>query len=298
MDASFLFLLKAFFLGVVEGFTEFIPVSSTAHLLIIGDWINFYSSDAKVFEVVIQFGSILAVMWIFRARLLQLMRGVLQGQRTELLFARNLLIAFLPAAVVGALLISYIKMLFHHPAVFVFTLVGGGLIMLWVERKPQYAKTIPGGAAGASAGYVANSDDSVASQRATAHRLEDITWRQALVVGVAQCLAMVPGTSRSGATIISGMMAGIQRHTATEFSFFLAMPTMLAATVYDLYRNSAALTSGQVDAIIVGFVAAFVSALFVVRAVLRFVARRTYRPFAWYRIALGAVLAVWLFSQG
>lgn len=292
MTESNWFLLKALFLGLIEGLTEFIPVSSTAHLLIIGDWINFSSSDDKVFEVVIQFGSILAVIWIFRARIWQLLSGTLKGERSEVLFMRNLLIAFLPAAVIGAVMIKYIKALFHSPAVFVFTLAAGGLIMLWVERKPQYAKELPGGQDAHR--RPAPPDDSVASQKATARSLEEITWKQALVVGFAQCLAMVPGTSRSGATIISGMIAGIQRKTATEFSFFLAMPTMLAATVYDLYRNSAALNDTQLAAIGVGFAAAFISALLVVRAVLRFVSRRTYRPFAWYRIALGAVVFVWL----
>ncbi|MDS1142292.1 undecaprenyl-diphosphate phosphatase [Pusillimonas sp. SM2304] len=289
MTESTWFMLKAMFLGLVEGLTEFIPVSSTAHLLLIGDWIDFSSSSDKVFEVVIQFGSILAVMWIFRARLWQLIHGTLTGVRSEVLFTRNLIIAFLPAAVIGALMIKYIKALFHSPAVFVFTLVVGGMIMLWVERKPQYAKNTSG-----NPPQDAGLDDSVASQLATARTLEEITWKQALVVGFAQCLAMVPGTSRSGATIISGMMAGIQRKTATEFSFFLAMPTMLAATVYDLYRNMGALNETEMTAIAVGFVAAFLSALVVVRAVLRFVSKRTYRPFAWYRIGLGTVVLAWL----
>lgn len=283
-------MLKALFLGVIEGFTEFIPVSSTAHLLLIGSWIDFSSSDDKVFEVVIQFGSILAVMWIFRERLLHLFRGALTRDPVELAFMRNLIIAFLPAAVIGALAIKYIKMLFHSPAVFVFTLVVGGLIMLWVERKPQYAKF------GQDPGQAGAQGVTETTRRATAHSLEAITWRQALVVGFAQCLAMVPGTSRSGATIISGMLAGIDRRTATEFSFFLAMPTMLAATVYDLWRNSTALNSTELSAIAVGFVAAFLSALVVVRAVLRFVARHTYRPFAWYRIGLGIIVAIWLMS--
>src|SRR5690606_37801280 len=291
MTESVWFMLKALFLGLIEGFTEFIPVSSTAHLLLIGDWIDFSSGNDKVFEVVIQFGSILAVMWIFRARLWQLIGGTLRGERSEVLFARNLLIAFLPAAVIGALTIKYIKAMFHNPAIFVVTLVVGGIIMLWVERKPQYAKHT------ADAPLPASADDSVASLNARSRTLEEITWRQALVVGFAQCLAMVPGTSRSGATIISGMIAGIQRKTATEFSFFLAMPTMLAATVYDLYRNAGALNETQSVAIVVGFVAAFVSALIVVRAVLRFVSRRTYRPFAWYRIALGIVVAIWLLNR-
>lgn len=295
MSESVWFMLKALFLGVVEGFTEFIPVSSTAHLLLIGSWIDFSSSDDKVFEVVIQFGSILAVMWIFRERLLHLIRGTLARDPIELAFMRNLVIAFLPAAVIGALFIKYIKMLFHSPAVFVFTLVIGGFIMLWVERKPQYAKFAPGNAAPLADGPVRDAVvETESSRRATSHALDEITWKQALVVGFAQCLAMVPGTSRSGATIISGMIAGIDRRTATEFSFFLAMPTMLAATVYDLFRNASVLSSTEVSAIAAGFVAAFFSALVVVRAVLRFVSRRTYRPFAWYRIALGAVVALWL----
>ena len=295
MSESAWFMLKALFLGLVEGFTEFIPVSSTAHLLIIGSWIDFSSSDDKVFEVVIQFGSILAVMWIFRERLLHLFRGALARDPIELAFMRNLLIAFLPAAVIGALAIKYIKMLFHSPSVFVFTLVIGGIIMLWVERKPQYAKFGQGNTSTAPSGTAPTvAVETEATRRATSHALEEITWKQALVVGFAQCLAMVPGTSRSGATIISGMIAGIDRRTATEFSFFLAMPTMLAATVYDLYRNASVLSSTEVSAIAVGFVAAFISALVVVRAVLRFVSKHTYRPFAWYRIALGGVVAVWL----
>lgn len=295
MTESVWFMLKALFLGVVEGLTEFIPVSSTAHLLLIGSWIDFSSSDDKVFEVVIQFGSILAVMWIFRARLLHLFRGALARDPVELAFMRNLIIAFLPAAVIGALAIKYIKMLFHSPAVFVFTLVIGGFIMLWVERKPQYAKFGAAQQGGASDG--GSTAETETSRRATAHALEDISWKQALVVGFAQCLAMVPGTSRSGATIISGMIAGIDRRTATEFSFFLAMPTMLAATVYDLYRNATVLSSTEVSGIVVGFVAAFLSALVVVRAVLRFVSKHTYRPFAWYRIALGSVVAIWLLAS-
>lgn len=281
MTESTWFFLKAIFLGMVEGFAEFIPVSSTAHLLLIGDWINFSSGSNKVYEVVIQFGSILAVMWIFRARLWQLIQGTFSGERSEVMFTRNLIIAFLPAAVIGAIAISYIKMLFNHPAVFVVTLILGGLIMLWVERKPHFSKH-------------GSEDETVTSEHVTARTLEEITWKQALIVGLAQCLAMVPGTSRSGATIISGMVAGIQRKTATEFSFFLAMPTMLAATVYDFYKHGAVLSGEQMTGVVLGFVAAFLSALLVVRGVLHFVSKHTYRPFAWYRIALGLVVMAWL----
>ena len=284
MTDSTLYLIKAFFLGIIEGLTEFIPVSSTGHLIIIGDWINFTSSSGKVFEVVIQLGSILAVMWVFRARLWQLIRGTLTGVSTEVAFTRNLLLAFLPAAVIGAIFIKTIKQVFYHPGVVAVTLVLGGLIMLWVERKTHHT---PGDVPGAA-------DDSASDERATARTLEQITWKQAIGVGVAQCVAMIPGVSRSGSTIIGGMIAGIQRKTATEFSFFLAMPTMLGAAAYDMYRNIDLLSSHDLSAIAVGFIAAFLSALVVVRAVLRFVANHTYRVFAWYRIALGIVVAIWI----
>lgn len=305
MTESALYLFKAFFLGVIEGFTEFIPVSSTAHLLLIGEWINFDSGSSKVYEVVIQFGSILAVIWVFRQRLWQLIRGTLHGQPTEVAFTRNLIIAFLPAAVIGALTIQYIKMMFHHPGIFVVTLILGGVIMLWVERKPHMAKHGASGE-GAVANEAVTSVPSPSSQTAgrsvqaaglgqpVTFALEDITWKQALAVGFAQCLAMIPGTSRSGATIIGAMLAGVQRKTATEFSFFLAMPTMLAATVYDIYKHGAVLTGEQTWGIVIGFIAAFFSALVLVKAVLMWVSRHTYRPFAWYRIALGLVVLAWL----
>lgn len=287
MTDSTLYLIKAFFLGIIEGLTEFIPVSSTGHLIIIGDLINFTSGSGKVFEVVIQLGAILAVMWIFRARLGQLIRGALTGVPTEVAFARNLLIAFIPAAVVGALFIKVIKSALYHPGIVAVTLVLGGFIMLWVERRTHHT---PGDVPGAA-------DDSASDERATAHTLEQISWKQALGVGVAQCVAMIPGVSRSGATIIGGMIGGIQRKTATEFSFFLAMPTMVGAAVYDMYRNIDLLSSHDLSAIAVGFFAAFLSALIVVRAVLRFVANHTYRVFAWYRIALGFAVAIWLAVQ-
>jgi undecaprenyl-diphosphatase len=274
MTEQTIYLWKAFFLGIVEGITEFLPISSTGHLILFGDWINFQSNEAKVFEVVIQLGSILAVVWIFRHRLFQMIRGTLRLEPVEVAFTRNLLIAFLPSAIVGLLFIKAIKALFFHPGVVVVTLVLGGFIMLWVERRRP-----------------ANSADAPTDQVQT---LENITWKQALIVGFAQCLAMVPGTSRSGATIIAGMLSGIQRKTATEFSFFLAMPTMLAAAVYDFYKHADLLTQQDMLAIAVGFFSAFICALFVVRAILVFVSRHTYRAFGWYRIVLGLVVGAWL----
>ena len=278
MTEATLQLIKAFFLGIVEGITEFLPISSTGHLIIVGKWIEFTSTEGKVFEVVIQLGSILAVMWIFRARLIKMITGTLKRDPVEVAFTRNLIIAFLPSAVIGFLFIKMIKALFFQPAVVVVTLILGGLIMLWVERVRQ-----PGQAN---------------LRVVTATTLESISWKQALIVGFAQCLAMIPGTSRSGSTIIGGMLAGIERKTATEFSFFLAMPTMLAAASYDMYKNAGLISQADMLAIAVGFVTAFLSALFVVRAILTFISKHTYRAFGWYRIVLGVIVGVWLWRLG
>ena len=278
MTEATLQLIKAFFLGIVEGITEFLPISSTGHLIIVGKWIEFTSTEGKVFEVVIQLGSILAVMWIFRARLIKMITGTLKRDPVEVAFTRNLIIAFLPSAVIGFLFIKMIKALFFQPAVVVVTLILGGLIMLWVERVRQ-----PGQAN---------------LRVVTATTLESISWKQALIVGFAQCLAMIPGTSRSGSTIIGGMLAGIERKTATEFSFFLAMPTMLAAASYDMYKNAGLISQADMLAIAVGFVTAFLSALLVVRAILTFISKHTYRAFGWYRIVLGVVVGVWLWRLG
>jgi undecaprenyl-diphosphatase len=266
-----LHLLKAFVLGIVEGLTEFLPVSSTGHLILVGEWINFQSTESKVFEVVIQLGAVLAVVWVFRARIIQLLVGAARKDPIELSFVRNLAVAFFPAAVIGAIFISQIKALFFHPGVVVVMLVVGGVIMLWVER-PSAIKKAP-----------------------RAMSLETISWRQALAVGCAQCVAMIPGTSRSGATIIGGMIAGIERKTATEFSFFLAIPTMFGAAAYDTYRHAAELSQADMLAIVVGFVMAFLSGLVVIRALLRFIARHTYRVFGWYRIVLGVAVGFLIF---
>ena len=278
MTEATLQLIKAFFLGIVEGITEFLPISSTGHLIIVGKWIEFTSTEGKVFEVVIQLGSILAVMWIFRERLIKMITGTLQRDPVEMAFTRNLIIAFLPSAVIGFLFIKMIKALFFQPAVVVVTLILGGLIMLWVERARK-----PG---------------QPTATKITATSLETISWKQALIVGFAQCLAMIPGTSRSGSTIIGGMLAGIERKTATQFSFFLAMPTMLAAASYDMYKNAGLISQADMLAIVVGFITAFFSALFVVRAILAFISKHTYRAFGWYRIVLGVVVGVWLYRIG
>lgn len=262
-----LHLLKALFLGLIEGLTEYLPISSTGHLILFGRWIDFASSEARVFEVVIQFGAVLAVMWIYRERILQLIAGVFQGDGDSQRFASVVLIAFLPAALIGALFIGPIKRYLFDPAVVAGALIVGGIIILLVERRT----TIP-----------------------RIQAVDQMTWRHALLIGAAQCVAMIPGTSRSGATIIGGMLAGLSRQTATEFSFFLAMPTMLGAATYDAWKHQHLLGANDLIAISVGFVAAFLSALLVVKALIRFVANHTLSIFAWYRIGLGSLIIVTL----
>lgn len=265
MEITYLF--KALFLGVIEGLTEFLPVSSTGHLILVSHWIAFESQDEKVFEVVIQLGAILAVCWLYRAKIASLLQGLANGSVPERRFAVTVMIAFFPAAVIGALFIDVIKSLLFSPAVVVVTMITGGLIILAVEGRAM----VP-----------------------TVHNTLHIRWRQAVAIGMAQCVAMIPGTSRSGATIIGGMLSGLSRQTATEFSFFLAIPTMLGAATYDMARNYHLLSQDDLGAIAVGFTGAFISALLVVKALVQFVARYTLRLFAWYRIGLGTVLALWL----
>lgn len=274
MSTESLFLVKAFFLGIIEGLTEFLPISSTGHLILIGNWIDFDSGSSKVFEVVIQLGAILAVMWIYRGKIGRLITGVLARDPAALRFTGQVLLAFLPAAVIGALLIGYIKAMLFRPGVVAATLVIGGLIILWVERRPKAASVENDGP-----------------------HVERMSWKQAFVVGLSQCVAMIPGTSRSGATIVGGMLSGLNRQTATEFSFFLAMPTMLGAAVYDGWRHRDMLGSHDMLAIGVGFIAAFASAMLVVRALVRFVASHSLNVFAWYRIALGLLIAAWLMAH-
>ncbi len=263
-------LLHALILGFIEGLTEFLPISSTGHLILLGNWIGFQSSDGKVFEVVIQLGAILAVCWLYRARLVQLIRGVFQGDADERRFAGTVLLAFLPAALIGAVMIGFIKTYLFSPVIVAASLILGGLILLWVESR--------------------NIEPSMET-------MEEITWRKALLVGFAQCAAMIPGVSRSGATIVGGLYAGMSRKTAAEFSFFLAMPTMFGAAAYDVMRNRHLLSNDEWTTIAVGFVAAFISALIVVRMLIKFVASHSFRVFAWYRIALGLLVLAWLATR-
>jgi len=261
-------LFVAAVLGIVEGLTEFLPVSSTGHLIVAGSLLNYTGDRAKVFEIVIQAGAILAVCWEFRAKLLSVLRGLLSDRAAQR-FAVNLAIAFLPAAILGLLFGKVIKSVLFAPVPVALAFIVGALIILWAERRQ---KNRPGDV-----------------------RIDDVDamrWTDALKVGCAQALALIPGTSRSGATIIGGMLFGLSRRAATEFSFFLAIPTLFAACAYESVKNRHLLTATDIPAFGVGFAAAFVSAFLCVRWLLRYVSHNDFVPFAWYRIAFGAVIVV------
>ena len=257
---DFSLFAKVLFLGIVEGLTEFLPISSTGHLIILGDIID-YTGDpsSKVFKIVVQLGAILAICWHYRVRLFSAIKNA-PNNKTERHFLSLLIVGFLPAAFFGALLHSVIKNYLFHPIVVATALIVGGFIILWVERRAFSPRILA---------------------------VNDMKFWDAIKVGLMQCLAMCPGVSRSGATIIGGMFLGLSRKTATEFSFFLAIPTMFGATFYDIYKNWDILNSGDFLAFAVGFVASFLAAVLTVNALLKFVANHTYNIFAYYRIAFG-----------
>jgi undecaprenyl-diphosphatase len=257
-----LLLLKVVTLGIVEGLTEFLPISSTGHLILVGTLLDFNDARGKAFEVVIQTGAMLAIIWEYRARFLGLFKA-LTGDAAALAFARNLAIAFLPAAVLGLLFSKLIKAYLFQPVPVALAFIVGALVILWVERKPHTARI---------------------------ETVDAMSALDALKLGLAQALALIPGTSRSGATIIGGLLFGLSRKAATEFSFFLAVPTLLAAGVYDLYKQRDLLGVSDVPVFLVGSIAALVSAFFCVRWLIRFVSGHDFRPFAWYRIAFGCVV--------
>jgi undecaprenyl-diphosphatase len=258
-------LLKAFILGIVEGVTEFLPVSSTGHLIIAGDLLGVSDEKWKVFDIVIQLGAILAVVWEYRARFLAAFAGF-ASQPRQRRFVLNLCVAFIPAAALGLLLHRQIKMYLFSPTSVALALIAGAAIIFWVESR----------------------QGKIVSARIDL--VDDMTWRDALKVGIAQCFSLIPGTSRSGATIMGGMLFGLSRRAATEFSFFLAVPVMFAASGYQLYSYRDRLGSDDLAAITVGFGVSFVGALFAVRALIRFVASHDFKSFAWYRIVLGLVV--------
>lgn len=265
--------LKALIMGIVEGLTEFLPISSTGHLILAGSLLNFAGpafpkEKVDVFEIVIQAGAILAVCWEYRARIAGVLCGLTSDRKAQRLVI-NLIIAFVPAAVLGFLFSKKIKAVLFAPVPVAIAFIVGGLIILWVERRNKNRY-----------GYAFSRIDSV----------DDMTPLDAFKVGCAQAFALIPGTSRSGATIIGGMMFGLSRKAATEFSFFLAIPTLFAATFYSLYKERALLSAADAPLFTIGTVAAFISAFLCVRWLLRYISSHDFTIFAWYRILFGLVI--------
>lgn len=254
---------KALIMGVVEGLTEFLPISSTGHLILAGSLLNFTGDKIKVFEIVIQAGAILAVCWEYRVKIGMVLAGLFSDAKAQK-FALNLIVAFLPAAILGVLFNKKIKELLFSAVPVALAFIIGGLIILWVERRHK--------------------DDAVVAR---INSVDDMSVLDALKIGCAQAFALIPGTSRSGATIIGAMLFGMSRKAATEFSFFLAIPTLFGATVFSLYKERALLSSADISLFSIGTVAAFISAFFCVRWLLRYISSHDFSAFAWYRIVFG-----------
>ncbi|MFZ3220892.1 MAG: undecaprenyl-diphosphate phosphatase [Rhodoferax sp.] len=259
-------LVKATIMGIVEGLTEFLPISSTGHLILAGSLLGFDDDKAKVFDIAIQTGAIFAVVLVYWDKIRATLVNLPTGKQAQTL-ALNVLIAFVPAVVLGLLFGKAIKAYLFTPVVVATTFIVGGFIILWAEKRQ---------AAGGNAVHVTDADD--------------MTWKDALKVGLAQCLAMIPGTSRSGATIIGGMLLGLSRKAATDFSFYLAIPTLIGAGVYSLYKERALLSLADLPLFGVGLVVSFLSAWLCVRWLLRFIASHSFTGFAYYRIAFGLVV--------
>ncbi|MBI2768905.1 MAG: undecaprenyl-diphosphate phosphatase [Burkholderiales bacterium] len=257
-------LAKAAIMGVVEGLTEFLPVSSTGHLILAGALLGFDDEKAKVFDIAIQTGAILAVIIVYWQKIRETLVA-LPTQRKAQRFALNVLIGFLPAAVIGLLAYKTIKQHLFNPGVVAGAFIVGALVILWVERRG-------------------------ATRISRIETVDDMTMLDALKVGFVQCLGMIPGTSRSGATIIGGMLLGLSRKAATDFSFFLAIPTLVGAGVYSLYKERHLLSAADLPLFIVGLVFSFISAWLCVRWLLRYISTHSFVPFAWYRIAFGIVV--------
>lgn len=267
---------KALILGVVEGLTEFLPISSTGHLILVGDLLSFNDDRGKAFEVIIQFGAILAVCWEFRAKLLKVVASYTASALSRR-FVFNLLIASIPAMALAFVFGKYIKAVLFSPIPVASAFIVGALIIFWAEKRQQ--------------------SHSVVSARI--QTVDDLSHLDALKVGLAQCAALIPGTSRSGATIIGGMLFGIPRAVATEFSFFLAIPVIGGATAYELlklWKNPVDISGEFGLAIIVGFMAAFISAFVCVRWLIHYVAHHNFVPFAWYRIIFGLLVLISAYS--
>jgi undecaprenyl-diphosphatase len=264
-DLDALLLLKAAVMGLVEGITEFLPISSTGHLIIAGTLLNFHTDTAKVFDIAIQTGAIFAVILIYWNRLWAVVNTVNHDSVSRQLVV-NVLIGFFPAVLLGLSLGAWIQSHLFNAQVVAWALVVGGVIIWWVERRLRLHVRVT--------------------------EVEHMGWRDALKIGLIQCLAMIPGTSRSGATIIGGMWLGVSRRAATDYSFFLAIPTLMGAGVYSLYKHRELLTWQDLPVFSVGLVVSFVSAWWCVRWLLRYVSTHSFTPFAWYRIAFGAFILI------
>jgi undecaprenyl-diphosphatase len=255
-------ILKTIIMGIVEGATEFLPISSTGHLIITGDVLEFLSKDKRdVFEIIIQLGAILAVVWQYRTKVMHVTTNLQETKSRQLVI--NLFIAFLPLALIGLAFHNQIKALLFNPKSVAIALIIGGFIILWIEKK------LP---------------------KVTIHQVEDMNWKHAIKIGFAQAIALIPGASRAGSTIIGGMLFGLSRTAATEFSFFLAIPVMFAATVFDLYHSRDLLAANDLLVFLIGFITAFIAALVVIRVLIRYVANHDFTVFAWYRIIFGALV--------
>lgn len=266
-----LLAVKAIIMGLVEGFTEFLPISSTGHLILAGSLLDFTGDKVKVFEIAIQAGAMLAVIWEYRARIAAVLGGMFSERRQQK-FVINLIIAFLPAALLGLVFAKAIKAELFKPVPVALAFIIGGLIILWVERRPQ-AKTAQ-------------------EPVARINSVDEMSALDAFKVGCAQAFALIPGTSRSGATIIGGMLLGLSRKAATEFSFFLAIPTLLGATVYSVYKDRALLSMADLPLFGIGGLAAFLSAFLCVRWLLRYISTHGFTVFAWYRIVFGVLVLI------
>jgi undecaprenyl-diphosphatase len=267
MDAS---LLTIILLGIVEGLTEFIPVSSTGHLVLAAELLGFESEAAGTFEIVIQLGAILAVIVLYWRRFFDVGIGLARADRHALLFTRNVFLGFVPSMAIGFVVYDYVKAMLESPMIVAVALILGGFAILAIERLIK---------------------------RPLWHSVEEMSWKTALGIGFIQCLSMIPGVSRSGATIIGALSLGVERRTAAEYSFFLAVPTMLAASTYDLMRSGAQLGEGAWTTIAVGFVVSFIVAVVVIRWFIGIVSRMGFAPFAWYRIGVGTLALVWLLAR-
>ena len=265
MDAAL--ALKAFILGVVEGLTEFLPVSSTGHLILATRFLGYQEKPWEVFNIVIQLPAIMAVVVLYWRTFWAVGMGLLRWRKESIAFVRNILLGFVPALLIGVVAYDAIRAAMQTPEIVAIALIVGGIIILVLERIVKNVRF---------------------------HSVEDIPFGTALSIGLIQCTAMLPGVSRSGATIMGGLMMGVERKTAAEFSFFLAVPTMMAATVYALWNDRALLSADDLDMIAIGFTAAFVVAVIVVKAFVALVGRYGFAPFAYYRIIVGSGALLWL----